>query len=62
VTTNLNRYNISVPPNAVQLIITVANIIPTNLTGLPIYVRLNNFPTTNSFHKINRVSCRRMCR
>ncbi|MGD0614547.1 MAG: S8 family serine peptidase, partial [Verrucomicrobiota bacterium] len=56
VTTNLNRYNIFVPPNAVQLIISITNIFSTNVTGLPIYVHLNNFATTNDFHEINRVS------
>ena len=56
VTTNLNRYNIFVPPNAVQLIISIANIFPTNVMGLPIYVHLNNFATTNDFHETNRVS------
>ncbi|MGB8368199.1 MAG: LamG-like jellyroll fold domain-containing protein [Verrucomicrobiia bacterium] len=49
---SLNLFNISVPPNAVGVIITIGTNINSPFpfpTNLPIYVRQADFPTTNTY-------------
>ena len=49
---SLNRFNISVPPNAVGVIITIGTNVNSPFpfpTNLPIYVRQADFPTTNTY-------------
>ena len=53
---NLNYYSIFVPYNAVEVDISVGNFNPTNVTGLPIYVNSQTFPTTADFQGMNRVA------
>ncbi len=48
-TNRLNNYSIFVPSNAVQVLISVFVITPTNVTDLPIYVRHGGIARTNNF-------------
>jgi subtilisin-like proprotein convertase family protein len=48
-TNSMNFYSAFVPYNGVGLTIAIISITPTNISGMPIYVKENGFPSTNSY-------------